>query len=154
MELVVRATVIYWFLWLIVRGTGKRSLADITPLDLMITIVVGDFVQQAVTQEDMSVTGGVIVVSTFVSWIVIGDFASRRSSFFDRVLDGQAVIVLRDGEPDLVRLRRERLRLDDLIAAAREQGYADLGTIRLGVLEHDGKFSFITGRAVPGDPDG
>lgn len=143
MELVVRATIVYWFLWLVTRGTGKRSLSDITPLELLITIVLGDLVQQAVTQEDMSVTGGVIVVSTFVAWVLVGDALTRRYTFFERVLDGQAVVVLRDGAPDLDRLRRERLRLSDLVAAAREQGFADLADIRLGVLEHDGKFSFV-----------
>ena len=79
MELVIRATIIYWFLWLVVRGTGKRSLSELTPLDLLITVVLGDFVQQGVTQEDMSMTGAIIVVSTFVGWMLLGDAISRRS---------------------------------------------------------------------------
>jgi uncharacterized membrane protein YcaP (DUF421 family) len=143
MELVVRATIVYWFLWLVMRGVGKRSLSEISPLELLITIVLGDLVQQAVTQEDMSVTGGMIVVSTFVAWVLVGDALTRRFTFFERALDGQAVVVLVDGSPDLDRLRRERLRLSDLVAAAREQGYGDLSDIHLGVLEHDGKFSFV-----------
>jgi uncharacterized membrane protein YcaP (DUF421 family) len=142
-ELVIRATIIYWFLWLVVRGTGKRSLSELTPLDLLITIVLGDFVQQGVTEEDMSMTGAVIVVSTFVAWMLIGDALSRRSRPVERALEGEAVIVLRDGSPDVDRLRVERLTIDDLLGAAREAGYADLGDIRFAVLEHDGKFSFI-----------
>ncbi len=149
MELVIRATVIYWFLWLVVRGSGKRSLSEISPLDLLIIVVLGDFVQQGVTQEDMSVTGAIIVVSTFVVWMIIGDLLARRSRRADRVLSGQAVIVLRDGEPDLERLREERLRLDDLLGEARESGYSRLDDIALGVLEADGKFSF-----VPAAPSG
>ncbi len=151
MELVIRATVIYWFLWLVVRGSGKRSLSEISPLDLLIIVVLGDFVQQGVTQEDMSVTGAVIVVSTFVVWMFIGDLLARRSRRADRVLSGQAVIVLRDGEPVLERLREERLRLDDLLVEARESGYARLDDIALGVLEADGKFSFVPAeRSSPG----
>jgi len=69
MELFVRATVVYWFLWLMVRGTGKRSLAELTPLDMLLIVVLGDVVQQGVTQEDMSVTGALIVVSVFVGCV-------------------------------------------------------------------------------------
>ncbi len=143
MELVIRATIIYWFLWLVVRGTGKRSLAEISPLDLLIIVVLGDMVQQGVTQEDMSVTGAILVISTFVVWMIVGDLIVRRSSRAERILEGQAVIVLRDGEPDLERLREERLVLDDLLGAAREQGFGRLDEIHLGVLEADGKFSFV-----------
>ena len=119
MELVIRATIIYWFLWLVVRGTGKRSLSELTPLDLLITIVLGDFVQQGVTEEDMSMTGAIIVVSTFVAWMLIGDALSRRSRRVERALEGEAVIVVRDGTPDMDRLRVERLTIDDLLGAAR-----------------------------------
>ena len=143
MELVIRATIVYWFLWLVVRGTGKRSLSELTPLDLLITIVLGDMVQQGVTQEDMSMTGAIVVVSTFVCWMLVGDALSRRSRNVERVLEGEAVIVVRDGVPDLDRLRIERLTVNDLLGAAREAGHADLDSIRFAVLEHDGKFSFV-----------
>jgi uncharacterized membrane protein YcaP (DUF421 family) len=155
MELVIRATIIYWFLWLVVRGTGKRSLAEISPLDLLIIVVMGDFVQQGVTQEDMSVTGAVIVIATFVGWMIIGDLVARRSKRAERILEGQAVIILRDGVHDLDRLQEERLVLDDLLGAAREQGYGRLDEIALGVIEADGKFSFVPVRPphAAGAPD-
>ncbi len=152
MELVIRASVIYWFLWLVTRGTGKRSLAEISPLELVVVVILGDFVQQGVTQEDMSVTGAVIAVSTFVCWMLIGDFLARRSKGAERILDGHAVIVIRDGRPDLDRLRNERLTLDDLLGAAREQGFGYLEEVRLGVLEDDGKFSFVPVAVRPPGP--
>ena len=95
MELVIRATIIYWFLWLIVRGTGKRSLCPNSHRSIsLITVVLGDFVQQGVTQEDMSMTGAIVVVSTFVGL----DAARRRDLHGARRiestgLDGEAVIV-------------------------------------------------------------
>lgn len=143
MEIVIRATVIYWFLWLITRGTGKRSLAEISPLEMVVIVVLGDFVQQGVTQEDMSVTGAIIAVSTFTIWMLLGDFVARRSKSLERILDGQAVVIVRDGAPDLTRLRVERLTLDDLKGEARQQGIGDIANVRLCVLEHDGTFSFI-----------
>ena len=105
--------------------------------------MLGDFVQQGVTEEDMSMTGAIIVVSTFVAWMLIGDALSRRSRDVERALEGEAVIVVRDGTPDIDRLRVERMTIEDLLGAAREAGYGDLADIRFAVLEHDGKFSFI-----------
>ncbi len=143
MELVIRATVIYWFLWLIVRGTGKRSISELTPLELIFTFVIGDLVQQAVTGEDMSMTGGIIVISTFAAWMLTSDFLTHRSKRWERILEGEAVVVLRDGQPDMDRLRNERLTIEDLLSAAREKGFGSLEDIRFAVLEHDGKFSFV-----------
>ncbi len=143
MELVVRATVVYWFLWLVVRGTGKRSLAEITPLELIMVVVLGDFVQQGVTEEDMSVTGALTAVSTFVMWMLVGDFVGRRWQSSGKILDGESVVVVRDGQPVIERLRRERLTVDDVLGAARGQGFGSLNEVAFGVLEHDGSFSFV-----------
>jgi uncharacterized membrane protein YcaP (DUF421 family) len=144
MELVIRATVVYWFLWLVVRGTGKRSLSELTPLDLLLIVVIGDMVQQGVTQEDMSITGAVLTASVFVVWTLLADASARRSEPAERLLTGEPVIVLRNGEPLPDRLDRERLTLKDLAEAARMQGIGDLADVEFAVLETDGRFSFIT----------
>ncbi|MFO7299343.1 MAG: DUF421 domain-containing protein [Actinomycetes bacterium] len=143
MDIVIRATVIYWFLWLMVRGTGKRSLAELTPLDLILVVVIGDMVQQGVNQEDMSITGALLAVAVFVGWTFLADWLSRRSPRAGKVLTGEPVIVLQDGEPLYERLRRERLTVEDLKEAARLQGIASLLQIRYAVLETDGQISFV-----------
>src|SRR5690606_7483690 len=125
------------------RGTGKRSLAELTPLDLILIVVIGDIVQQGVTQEDMSVTGAILAVSVFVLWTIAGDSLSRRFPGTSRVLAGEPIIVVRDGRPLEDRLNRERVTLDDLSEAARIEGIGDLSEIEFAVLETDGKFSFI-----------
>ncbi|HEX6299788.1 MAG TPA: YetF domain-containing protein [Acidimicrobiia bacterium] len=144
MELVIRATVVYWVLWLVVRGTGKRSLSELTPLDLLLLVVIGDMAQQGVTQEDMSITGAVMTVSVFVAWTLLADAVARRSQSAERLLAGEPVIVLSNGEPLTDRLDRERLTVKDLAEAARVEGISDLGDVEFAVLETDGKFSFIT----------
>lgn len=143
MEIVIRATVIYWFLWLVVRGTGKRSLAELTPLEMILIVVMGDLVQQAVNQEDMSITGAALAVSVFVAWTLASDSLSRRSSWVAGLVRGDPVVVLRNGRPLMQRLKAERLTVDDLKEAARIEGYGDLEELEYGILETDGKFSFI-----------
>ncbi len=143
MEIVLRATIIYWFLWLVVRGSGKRTLADLNPLDLLLIVIVGDLIQQGVTQEDMSMTGAVLAVSVFVAWTRIADWWGGRSTAVNRVLAGEPLIVLAAGEPIVDRLDQERITVDELKEAARIAGFGDLGEVRYGVLESDGRFSFI-----------
>lgn len=146
MEIMLRATLVYWFLWVVVRGTGKRSLSELTPLDLLLVVVVGDLVQQGVTQEDMSVTGAMIAVCVFVGWTLVADFMERRSGTARRLLAGEPVIVLRSGKPVQSRLDQERVTVDELKEAARLDGYGDLEQIDYAVLETDGRFSFIPAR--------
>ncbi|MGA7272508.1 MAG: YetF domain-containing protein [Acidimicrobiia bacterium] len=143
MELVVRASVIYWFLWLVVRGTGKRSLAELSPLDLVLVVVLGDLVQQGVTQEDMSMTGAIIAISVFVGWTLLADGLSHRYPRARRILTGEPVVVLRAGIPLERQLAREGLSLDDLNEAARMEGYGTLQDIEVAILETDGRISFI-----------
>lgn len=150
MELVIRATVIFWFLWLVVRGSGKRSLAELTPLDLILIVVIGDIVQQGVTQEDMSVTGAMLAVSVFVIWTLTADAVTRRFPRTARVLSGEPIIVVRDGKALEDRLRRERLTIEDLHEAARIEGIGDLSEVAFAVLETDGEFSFVTRSAGTG----
>jgi uncharacterized membrane protein YcaP (DUF421 family) len=143
MELVIRATVIYWFLWLVVRGSGKRSLAELTPLDLLLIVILGDFVQQGVTQEDMSMTGAILAVSVFVMWTMAADSVSRRSRRASRVLASPPVVIVRAGKPLMDQLRRENMSLEELKEAARMNGFSNLSDIDFCVLESDGQFSFI-----------
>ncbi len=145
MEVVLRATAVYWLLWLVVRGTGKRSLSEISPLQLILVVVMGDIVQQGVTQEDMSITGAAIVVVTMTAWAVFGSELARRSEPAARVIDGVPVVLVLDGEPLPDSLKAESLSIDEVKEAAREKGIADLRDVTVAVLNPDGKMAFITG---------
>ena len=149
MDIVVRATVIYFVVWIVVRGTGKRELAEMTAFELVLLVTIGDLVQQAVTQQDTSITGGALAIGTIAFWIVATSYVSFRFPGARGVIEGVPVVVVRDGEPLNQVLRIERLTLEELKGGARNQGIADLAEVQLGVLEPDGKLSFITRK--PGD---
>ncbi len=143
MEIILRATVIYFFLWAVVRGTGKRELAEMTAFELVLLVVLGDLVQQGVTQEDTSIVGAMLAVATMAFWIILFSYLAWR---FDRarpVLEGVPVVIVRDGQPLEDVLHIERVSVAEVKEGARGQGIDDLRKVRLGVLEPDGKFSFI-----------
>lgn len=145
MELVIRTTIVYWFLWLVLRGSGKRSLAQLTTLDLLVIVVIGDVVQQGITQEDMSITGAALVVAVIVLWTLVVDRATGSSATLARVVNGEPVILIRHGKISHERMRAEQVSIDDLREAAREKGIASLDSVELCVLETDGSFSFVGG---------
>lgn len=144
MEIVFRAAAIYFFLWFITRVIGKRELGQMSAFELVLLVTMGDLIQQGVTQEDYSVTGAMLAVGTFALLIVFFAFLSWRFPRARPALEGVAVIVVENGAFREDVMRYERLSDTEVREALREQGIEDLQTVRIGILEPDGKFSFFT----------
>jgi uncharacterized membrane protein YcaP (DUF421 family) len=142
-EIVARATVVFLFMFVLLRGMKRRTLTDLSPLEMILLIVLGDIVQQGVTQEDYSLSGVVLAVSTFAFWISAMNWLTYRSDRARQVLEGVPVVVVDDGKPVMESLRLEQIPLAELHEAARQEGIDDLQHVRLGVLEPSGRFSFI-----------
>lgn len=147
MEIVIRAAIVYVLLWALLRTMGKRTLAELGAFELVLLVVIGDIVQQGVTQEDTSVTGGLLATSTMALLVLVTGSATRRSRRANHVLEGDPVVVLKDGEPMVDVLRREQMSIDDLAEAARQDGHQRFDELQWAVLEADGKVSFIPRRA-------
>jgi len=143
MEIVVRATVVYALIFLLMRGMKKRALAELSPFEMVMLVTFGDIVQQGVTQEDYSLTGVVLATGTFAFWISVMTWLSWRSDRARRILDGVPMVIVEDGKVVDQVLKLEQMPLAELHEAARQQGIADLSSVRLGVLEPSGKLSFI-----------
>src|SRR5437763_11779663 len=135
MDIVLRGIVLFWFVFLIVRTMGRRELAKLEPFDLVLLIVLGDAVQQGLTQDDYSVTGAMIVVSTIAVLQVATSYLSYRVPSLRRVLEGDPLVVMQDGKPIERNLRRERLTPEDLAEEARQQQIGSLESVRWAVLE-------------------
>lgn len=118
MDVLIRALVIFSFLWLVVRIGGKREVAQLTAFDMILLITVGDLVSQGIVQEDYSLTAAIVAVSTFtVAGIALNSLGFRYPRFRPW-LAGRARIVVRDGEPLLEVLRGERMTIQDVHEAA------------------------------------
>jgi uncharacterized membrane protein YcaP (DUF421 family) len=143
METVVRASVVFFLLWLLTRGLGKRELAEMTPFDLVLLVVIGDLVQQGVTQEDTSVTGGLIAVGTMGFWVLVLSFVTWRWRRTVPLLEGRPVVIVERGRVAEDVLRCERLPVEEVLEAARQHGIEDLSGVRMAVLEPGGTISFL-----------
>ena len=125
------------------RGVGKRELSEMTAFELILLVTMGDLIQQGATQEDMSVTGAALAVGTLALWILVFAYLSWRFRGLRPALEGLPVIVIRQGRPLDKVLEIERLTLEEVCEEARNQGITDLAEVEIGVLEPDGKFSFL-----------
>ena len=143
MEIVYRAAAVYLFLWFITRIVGKRTLGEMTAFELVLLVIMGDLVQQGVTQEDYSITGAMLAVGTMTLMILTFEWISFRFPRTRKPLEGQPVIVIRDGAMLPRMMRYERLTDDELKEQLRQQGIDDVAKVSLGVLEPDGRLSFF-----------
>ena len=144
MEIVVRSVFIFVFLWIITRAVGRSSLGELSTFQLLLYVTMGDLVQQAVTQQDYSVTAGVLAVSTFALLTVGFGWINWRYPKTRPIIHGTPLVIVKDGEPLLDAMARERMTLTDLYSQARQQGIGNVSDIDIAVLETDGKVSFFT----------
>jgi uncharacterized membrane protein YcaP (DUF421 family) len=143
MDLILRATIIFVFVYLITRVVGRRELGSTEPFDLILLVVLGDLIQQGVTQSDNSVTGAVLVISTLAILTVGVSYLSVRVPRLRPLLDGEPLILVENGKPNTQNLRRQRLDLAEVLAEARLQQVAQLADIKWAILESSGQISII-----------
>jgi|SRR4051794_33454698 len=143
MDLVIRAAVMYFFVLLITRVVGRRELSSLEPFDFVLLVVIGDLIQQGVTQSDYSVTGLMIVVATIA---VLQTGVSRlgfKHKKIGLVLEGEPIVIVQDGSPLQKNLDRENLALTEVLESARDQNIGTLADIEWAILETSGKITFI-----------
>jgi uncharacterized membrane protein YcaP (DUF421 family) len=143
MDIVIRATVAFFFIFLLTRIVGRRELASLEPFDLIMLVVLGDLVQQGVTQNDFSVTGLILAAGTIAAMTVLVSWANWRFAQIRPVLEGEPIILVQNGELIERNVRRNRITPEEVAAAAREQQVASFEDIAWAVLETSGQISII-----------
>jgi uncharacterized membrane protein YcaP (DUF421 family) len=143
MDLAIRAVVLFCFVYLLTRIIGRRELSSLEPFDLILLIVMGDAIQQGLTQDDYSVTGALIVVGTFAVLQVLISFLSYRFPKLRPALDGEPIVIVQDGKPLERNMNRERLTVEEVLVQARQQQLTSIEQIEWAVLETSGAISII-----------
>src|SRR5437764_7512543 len=121
MDIVFRGIAVYFFIYLLTRVIGRRELSSLAPFDLILLIILGDSVQQGLTQDDYSITGAMIAVGTIAALQVATSWVSFRSSRLRTVLEGEPIVIIEDGKPIERNMNRERLVLDEVMEEGRLQ---------------------------------
>jgi uncharacterized membrane protein YcaP (DUF421 family) len=143
MDIVLRAIVIFAFLLVLTRIIGRRELSSLQPFDLILIIILGDAVQQGLTQDDYSLTGAFLAIGTIAVLQVLVSWISFRFPRARPVIEGTPIVVVQDGDIIERNARRERLSVDEIREAARMQGIAPPSQVKWAVLETNGQITFI-----------
>jgi uncharacterized membrane protein YcaP (DUF421 family) len=143
MDIVLRAIFLYAFVVFVMRVIGRRELSSMTPFDLVLLIVLGDAIQQGLTQDDYSVTGAVLAIATIASLQVFTSYFSYRSRHARKFLEGEPIVLVERGELVENNLKRERMTPDEIAEEMRQQQIGSLDDVEWGILEPNGSISFI-----------
>jgi uncharacterized membrane protein YcaP (DUF421 family) len=143
MDLVVRAIFVFFLMLVITRAVGRRELSSMEPFDLILLVVMGDLIQQGVTQSDYSLTGSTIVIVTIAVLTVGTAYLSYRFRRLRPLLDGEPVVLVAGGRLIESNLRRQRMTVEELLAEARLQSIGGLDAVEYAVLETNGRVSFL-----------
>lgn len=143
MDIVFRATAMFILLFALLRLLGKRELAQVTPFELIVLIVLGDLVQQGVTHNDFSITGAALAIGTFAFWGLVLSWISHCFPRLGRALEGEPRVIIRAGKVVEGSLRRDRMTLSEVESEMRLAGIAHMRDVEWGILEPQGKISFI-----------
>ena len=144
MDLVFRTVFVFFLIFAVTRAVGRRELSSLEPFDMILLVVIGDLVQQGVTQSDYSLTGATTVIATLALLTVFTAWLSFRVRRLRPILEGDPIVIVADGAVLERNLRRQRMTVEEVEAEARLQQIASLEEVRFAVLETNGKISFAT----------
>jgi uncharacterized membrane protein YcaP (DUF421 family) len=150
MDTLFRALAVYLGLLIILRGSGKRSMAQITTFDLVLLLILGESTQQALIGNDFSITTGLLLIASLVGIDMTFAFFKERFPRLDRLLEGRPLILVENGRPLVERMKRSRVDAADILTAARHlHGLERMDQIRYAVLERSGGISIIPREQTP-----
>jgi uncharacterized membrane protein YcaP (DUF421 family) len=142
-EIVVRTAIVYLFLVVVLRISGKRAIGQLTILELIVVLVVSDAVQNSMVGENVTLWGGLVAVLTLIALDQGLSLLLERWTWFRILIEGEPRVLVRDGKPDEQAIAKEKVDLPDIERAARRNGLERLDEVRLAVLETDGSISII-----------
>ena len=144
MESVIRGLLVYLFLLILFRVSGKRTLAQTTNFEFVLLLIISETTQQAMVGQDQSMTNGFLLILTLIGSGIAFSLLKERSPALDKWIDGVPVVLIEDGTLHQHRMAKSRVDEKDILEAARlQRGYERLDQIKYAVLERDGDISII-----------
>lgn len=149
-EFVIRAVVVYVFLLVGLRLSGKRQIGQMAPFDLVLLLILSNAVQNSMNGGDNSVTGGLILASTLIIVNSLLGWLTYRYPKLETIIEGRPLLLVHDGKVDRSSMRDANMTIHELETALRSSGCSSLADVRFAVLENNGKVSIIP-KAKDGD---
>ncbi|HEU4484235.1 MAG TPA: YetF domain-containing protein [Povalibacter sp.] len=146
LDLVVRGTLIYWFLFLVFRFVMRRDVGSMAVSDILLLVIIADAAQNAMADDYKSISEGLILISTILGWNFLLDWAGWRFRWMRRFLHSPRVLLIRDGKVLEQNLSREMITDDDLLNKLHEHGIEKASQVKRAWLEADGEISVIKAR--------
>lgn len=142
-EFVLRAVIVYVVILVLVRMSGKRTVGQFTPFDMILLVLLGTAVQNSLIGEDVSLLGGLILAATLIGLNYLVGFVTSRSRRADRLIEGAPVVLARDGKLFERVLKKELVSAADFDEAMRQSGCGELEKVKLALLETNGQITII-----------
>ncbi|WP_232410943.1 DUF421 domain-containing protein [Methylophilus sp. 5] len=142
-EIVIRGSIVYWFLFLIFRSILRRDIGNVGVGDFLFVMIVADASQNAMSGDAKSITDGLLLISVLVFWNVFIDWLSYKNQWVRRLMQAPALVLVRDGVLQTRAMRREFITKEDILAKLREDGVEHLSAVKRMQLESDGQLSII-----------
>lgn len=143
MDIVLRATAMFFIVFLLLRLLGKRELGQMAPFEIVVLVVMGDLIQQGITHNDFSITGATLAIATFAFWGAVLGWLVYLFPRLKNPLEGEPRIIVRDGQLLEASLRRDRMTRGEVESEMRLAGIGSLSEVAWAILEPQGKMSFI-----------
>lgn len=142
-EIMIRGTLVYWFIFILLRLAGRRDIGSLGIADLLVVVLIADAAQNAMAGEYKSVPDGMVLIATLVFWSVFIDRLAYAWPAVRPFLQPPKLCLVKDGQLQKEGMRRESITLDDLESELRQKGITDVSQVRRAYLESDGSISVI-----------
>jgi uncharacterized membrane protein YcaP (DUF421 family) len=142
-ELVIRGTCIYFFMFLIMKIWGKKHLGEMAAFDFILLLFISEAVQNSLVDDDKSIWGGMIIISVFLFWNTLMNKLSFRSRKIEKLIDGEAKVLVKNGKIDTAMLREQQITEKELFEAMRQEGVDELTKVKQATLETNGHVSIV-----------
>lgn len=152
MDIVLRATAMFFVVFLLLRLLGKRELGQMAPFEVVVLVVMGDLIQQGITHNDFSITGATLAITTFAFWGVLLGWLAYLFPRLKGALEGEPRVIIRDGKLLEDNLRRDRMTRGEIESEMRLAGIGTIDQVAWAILEPQGKISFIHRDRASGEP--
>ena len=145
-QFVLRACVVYFILLMLIRASGKRTMGQFTPFDMLLVVLLGNAVQNGINGGDNSLTGAAIMATTLIALNYGVAFVTSRNRKVEKFVEGVPVVLARNGKIFDHVLRRELVSREDFREALRMNGVEDVSEVELALLETNGSISVVKKR--------